>query len=800
MPPAVAEAAAVATAAANGAFKYNRANYMFDTQMRFGRFTTAYSMAMAQAGQYREDIRDLTGLTVTKMDTYHTLGVIFFVLNFQLIMAGRLGVHGPSPPGWLLGLYWTNICSALMFLVMFTWMSMHASARATAGGAHMLTRNVRLPIPTPRMLDKARCTGNSFEKQRVTDVLRIPFVAPAPKESEKDPELGVRVPISGRKMPKWYHDEVDQLRKDEGGAVLRDTSNPEHFELYRGLQGEWWAHDVYSRVGVLFFMSHWLTSASLYSMCHIFTELRCVWPAWTVVACFVTAHYSILQIDIVNKARKDSLISFPVEKVTPFMPFVAVLGMTIDYSIITPSQGAMIFVYFLSWICYLIQFAWAIRCFDLASPRVQMKEKPESAGEPWWPVEWPVPPAFEHAFYLVAAPKSLAAGQTCLMTEMKAAKGQKGYTAPMKKSRDVAPPMFAWKLFRGACITVISMWVLIMVGRLFEQVNGERNLLKQENRVERWPSHFQPWVAPWSRRGSRNEWCHAGGCDRRLSAQELQQHQKIVSQANTLVKTLDTIANVLAEDVNDDYTKSAAAPVAAELRVAEVEWPAGFHASVLTSHGDDDLMALSADGHVARVQLSSAGHAKVDHPVQLEGLAGLGNVIGAFSDDEGLLISTTSGALAECSTRNAQPEGEKWPCHVVARLPMAVEHAAVARREHGHVQAAVTYAGEDSILLMEYAPDSDTWKLLGEVTSPPNVHSLALHVEELLVALADGSVLSRPLQGQVETHKVAAAPYAKVGFGKSWLGACSVRGSIARLVTEGPKSLASAPKLFVSLA
>merc|ERR1719343_1349795 len=135
-------------------------------------------MAISQTSQYREDLRDMTAFVVSKADTYHTVGTICFVLNFQLIMAGRLGVHGPSPPGWLLGLYWTNICSALMFLVTFTWMAMHASARATAGSAFLRTRAVRLPIPTPKQLDQARTTGNTFEKQRLAEMFRIPFVTP----------------------------------------------------------------------------------------------------------------------------------------------------------------------------------------------------------------------------------------------------------------------------------------------------------------------------------------------------------------------------------------------------------------------------------------------------------------------------------------------------------------------------------------------------------------------------------------------------------------------------------------------
>merc|ERR1719362_1410379 len=75
-------------------------------------------------------------------------------------------------------------------------------------------------------------------------------------------------------------------------------------------------------------------------------------------------------------------------------------------------------------------------------------------------------------------------------------------------------------MFRGACITVIACWLLIMFGRGFELVNGERFLLQQEGRVERWPSHMQPWMTPHTRKGTRNEWCHGGGCDRRLSEEQ----------------------------------------------------------------------------------------------------------------------------------------------------------------------------------------------------------------------------------------------------------------------------------------
>lgn len=86
--PCIAEAAAAAYAAGTEAFKYNRENYMFDNALRFGRFMAQYQNVQAQVEMYRDDIRDLTAFTVTKQDAYHTVGTIFFVLNFQLIWLG----------------------------------------------------------------------------------------------------------------------------------------------------------------------------------------------------------------------------------------------------------------------------------------------------------------------------------------------------------------------------------------------------------------------------------------------------------------------------------------------------------------------------------------------------------------------------------------------------------------------------------------------------------------------------------------------------------------------------------------
>lgn len=700
---------AAAGAVATGAFKYNRANYLFDAGLRFSRYTSGYNFAMAQATQYRQDIRDLTALTVTKMDTYHVIGVIFFVLNFQLIMAGRLGVHGPSPPGYIMGLYWVNICSALMFLCVLIWFTLHASARATAGSVHMLTRTVRLPIPTPKQLDKARRTGNMFEKQRMTDVFRVPFVVPAPKEAtaeeQADPAKKVAPAGSTRRMPKWYQDEQKELHASKGGA--HRNAVPEHFELYRGLQQEWAVHDCYSRIGILYFFSHWLTSVSLYSQCHCFGELRALWPAWSVTFIFTIAHWCLLKLDIQEESESRFLAMLPIEHLLPFTPILTVAAMSLDYSVLRPGDGWIAVIYLISWAAYVIHFLWALRLFELAMPHAQA-DPPEIPGKPWTPGEWWLPRAFASTVYIVAPPKQLEPGNTCLQQEMKAAKGNKGVNVPQKKTREISPMLYPWKLFRGAILTNICLWIFMMFGRVFDQVHGERQLLKQEGRVMRWPSHMQPWMTPWTRNGTRNEYAHTGGADRRLMEHlehlDLLREEKVPNVAERLAASLGSLAEALEGLDSNDM------PISPN------------HANLPVAFGEDLLKALSSEGHGAMVhlpkQVSLHLSAKINKKFVFEGLEHLGELLGASYDD-GLVVTTKTGAVAHC--RGLPVEG-RWPCQQVAEpLPTPLRAGCAAMLPGGTLRAAVSLEEDDGVPLLHAGLDGK-WTPVGEVSLPHHSH------------------------------------------------------------------------------
>lgn len=792
MATAAAATAATATAVAKGAFSYNRENYMFDQGLRFGRYTTGYSFAMGQAGQYREDIRDLAANTTCKQDTYHCVGAIFFVLSFQLIMAGRLGVHGPSPPGWLLAMYWTNVCSAICYLVTFMWLSLHASARATAGMAHMLTRSVRLPIPSPKQLDKARRTGNSYEKQRMADVFRVPFVAPA----NKDPEPPIDDDVeSARRMPRWYlQDEKNELHGGEGaGSGTNDV--PDHFALYQGLQQEWFGHDCYARVGMLYFMSHWLAAANLFQMCHVFTELRCIWPAWACCGMFSTAHYAILNIDIQSSAGAEAGFSLPMEKIVPWMPFLSVLGMTIDYSILDPNPVWLGIIYFLSWVQYIVYILFEIRLFALAIPT----REGEQRDVPGRPAGY-MPAAFRDMVYIVAPPTHLEPGQSCLQQEMRA--GKKSSGGSPKKARDAQFSMFPWKIFRGTIITAIAMWTFIICGRVFEHVNGERQLLKQEGRVMRWPSHVQPWMSPWTRSGdwaTRQAWCHAGGCDRRLTQEEAQEHRRVVRVAQRVTGALSSVADLL-EIVHPTTTPLPHAVPAMDARAHPITWPEQMRPMVLAAHSAGHVVALDRAHFGAMVHAKGAALGEEALSFKLHGVQHLGEVLGATFHEHGLLLTTQSGALAECA---GLPEGGLWQCAEAAgaRLPNgggSLEVAAAARVGK-LLRAAVRFVGEPSVVLMEREDHAETWLPAGEIRVPrhavgrPHL-SMAPTGEELHISMGDGGVMKWTLRSQ-EPEVVAAPRMAAMPGAATWHGLCHMGGGRFAHLASTP---GMAPKLLLT--
>jgi len=183
-------------------------------------------------------------------------------------------MHGAAPPQWFCALYSGHIFSALLYNGVGLFLTMHGSLRAQVAMVSLLTRKVRLPIPSISQLDQARVFASGFEKQSVRDIFRVPFMrhthsAPQLPETlddeDEDEPAGKGAAINPHKefastardtVPSWIRDEqvVDKGNGQPGNGVSQhyDHEVPEHFKLILKAQEEYWQYDVYARIMMLF--------------------------------------------------------------------------------------------------------------------------------------------------------------------------------------------------------------------------------------------------------------------------------------------------------------------------------------------------------------------------------------------------------------------------------------------------------------------------------------------------------------------------------------------------------------------
>jgi len=440
--------AAAATAGAGGAtglwlFGYNKDNFGFDAGMRFGRFMMSRGFANAQVGQYRQDIEGITGMTVSKMDAWQTVSTLFLAVSAALSCAGRIGMHGCAPPGWFCALFSGNIFLAVLFNGVSLWLSMHASLRAQCAATSLLTRKVRLPIPSLAQLDQARVFGSTFEKQETRDIFRVPFMRhphaapdmpvaqPEPEELAKmsrqekarkaahDPQLDF-LTTNRDTIPSWLRDEL-VVDKGEGfpsghaEPLHEDREAPEHFKLLMKAQEEWRDYDVYARISMLYGVVSFLYAVTYYTIGTAISELRGFWIMWSVPLVTMTAQALILRLDIMRTGRH-YLPHW--ELIGSLAPYVAVAAASLEYRFYYSSYQVAI-TWVLVYLCFFCHLAMALRMLDLAWPdEAKSEDMPEEPGRQWWPRTWKVPAGFTKNLWFITPPKKLEASQHDLMHEI----------------------------------------------------------------------------------------------------------------------------------------------------------------------------------------------------------------------------------------------------------------------------------------------------------------------------------------------------------------------------------------------
>lgn len=485
-----AAAAAVGGGTGIGLFSYNRSNYLFDEELRFLRFQQSRVFANLQAGQYREDIRGLSDMTVAKMDAYHIVATLFLAVTSAIFCAGRIGLHGIAAPGWFYGLLLGSAATAGMFTSSCIWLAMHGALRASCGMTSLLTRKVRLPIPSLDQIDKARVMGSGFEKQRLGDMFRVPFcphpeTVPDPAyDSSGDSEDGLTRAHEGiegkktQKSAKRRSKSADSIRDSKLDKVVKNLKKKSGLVEMPGMRQHWgstnrdsvpsWIRDeqVLRSMGggdmpyggavgnrdphdapehfKLFAaaqMDWWpfdiyariamlyATSQFLYAVNYyiIGTAMSELRGFWIAWSC--PGCFCIAQALIF---KMDVLPSggnqyFPyMEWAGHVAPFFTTAAMTLDFRW-TYTRTSIVVMWCIVLCAYACHFLMILRYWDVANPdKEEQQERTEKPGKAWWPKTWRVPSAFADTLWVIAPPKQLEKGKHDMLHEMQSLSASSG--------------------------------------------------------------------------------------------------------------------------------------------------------------------------------------------------------------------------------------------------------------------------------------------------------------------------------------------------------------------------------------
>lgn len=301
-------------------FTWNRDVFMFDKSQRLEREELRMKMQIERFNLFREDIKDLVGLTVDRMDMYHLVGALFLHACIILIAEGRM--HGIAPP-FLLSLYLFNAACGTVYMLYAVWLAMHASIAAQSFGVRLLLRYVRLPLPTNAQIDALASTLAEYETQGVQNALRIPFVQRpqwGPTDVQQEPAAvaarfgGLKLlqdgkqaseakpglaplPNAGARKGMLGKAEVPFAGEDD--FMLSATSLPgQHVELFRRLQAKWNCFDAYARISMQFGVQHMLFALGYFSINITMIENRSPTAGWVLVILFQGCQMALSVLDM----------------------------------------------------------------------------------------------------------------------------------------------------------------------------------------------------------------------------------------------------------------------------------------------------------------------------------------------------------------------------------------------------------------------------------------------------------------------------------------------------------------------
>ncbi|EER15012.1 hypothetical protein Pmar_PMAR023335 [Perkinsus marinus ATCC 50983] len=212
-------------------FSYNREVYNFNRTMRQKNLYQHQKQRVMAVVLYREDLRDLFGLTIGKMDCYMLVSTLLVGFCTEMFYKGRTPLLAPN---WLFWPWSITLGAAFFYFFLSIWLALHASISAQTYSVRSLTQWLRLPVASSMEISEGSARLEDFEGSGVGGWFRVPVVTEYARESNL-------------KIPGLEHKEAKGKNEIRDLTTEWDTFK-QHFALFNQLHRKWQGHEAYARV------------------------------------------------------------------------------------------------------------------------------------------------------------------------------------------------------------------------------------------------------------------------------------------------------------------------------------------------------------------------------------------------------------------------------------------------------------------------------------------------------------------------------------------------------------------------
>lgn len=342
-------------AAASGAaalFTYNKDAFVFERTIRQSEAHQRQIMRIEEVGLYREDIRDLFGVTVQKMDNYLIVNTLMLGFCISLLYAIDLPL---TTPDWIYWMWTLSISGAMLFLLLSIWLCLHASITAQSLVVRLLTQWLRLPVPNAKEIRKFAAKFKDYEGS-ANNLLRLPKFASRKPPSDFMDQIGDEPspsgPAVGKRASGIPSGDLARGIEDLSGHHLSKT----HLHLFRQLARSWRGYDAYARVCMIMGTNQLLQALGHLSIAKTFLVNQNIFACLFVVITMHSLSLIHFKLNITPNRQQHNMMTVLLG-VPPVSSFVAASLWFYGRPLAADILAIFAILIHLIWICFVLTLA-----------------------------------------------------------------------------------------------------------------------------------------------------------------------------------------------------------------------------------------------------------------------------------------------------------------------------------------------------------------------------------------------------------------------------------------------------------